>query len=157
VEGNPPERCKIDSVSVRGEPRVSVASFPQLLRNYSHYSLISICPSSLFPSLAAAPLIMPPAPPIAYATLSSPLPTTPYILSIAPSPSAHLILRHPSPTLTLADPQTLQPIETFRDGHSGHVTDVTVDQDAIWSSARDASVVRWDERSRSAAMSIKGE
>ncbi|RSH95031.1 hypothetical protein EHS25_000117 [Saitozyma podzolica] len=98
---------------------------------------------------------MPPPPPVAYATLSSPLPSAPYILSITPSPSAHLILRHPSPTLTLSDPQTLQPIETFRDGHSGHVTDVTVDQDAIWSSARDASVVRWDERSRSAAMSIK--
>ncbi|WVQ63752.1 uncharacterized protein L199_001905 [Kwoniella botswanensis] len=98
-----------------------------------------------------------PAPPSAiYATLSSPLPSKPYILSIKPSPTnPHLILRHPGPDLTLVDNQTLQPVERLTGGHQGNVTAVAVDQDAIWSSAKDGSIVRWDERSRRAGTIIR--
>lgn len=99
---------------------------------------------------------MPAALPVAYATLSSPLPSRPYIFSITPSPSGHLLLRHPSSDITIADPQSLQPIDKLSGGHEGHVTDICVDDTAIWSSGKDGKVVRWDERSRRAASSIKG-
>ena len=95
--------------------------------------------------------------PVAYATVTSTLPSKPYILSITPSPSnPHLILRHPSSTLTLVDNQSLQPIDEFRGGHDGNIMDVKADGGAVWSGGKDAAVVRWDERSRSAATKIKG-
>lgn len=100
---------------------------------------------------------MPADPPITYATLSAPIPSAPYILSITPSPSGHLLLRHPSPQLTIADPQTLQAIDTLRDGHTGNIADVLVDQGAVWSGGKEGGVVRWDERGRRAAMSFKGK
>ncbi|WVW79522.1 hypothetical protein I302_101491 [Kwoniella bestiolae CBS 10118] len=99
---------------------------------------------------------MPSPPSSIYATLSSPLPSKPYILSITPSPTnPHLILRHPGPDLTLVDNQTLQPVERLTRGHQGNVTSVAVDEDAIWSSAKDGSIVRWDERSRRAGTIIR--
>jgi hypothetical protein len=100
---------------------------------------------------------MPAAAPIAYATLSSVLHNKPYILNITPaSSSPHLLLRHPSADITLADAQSLQAVDTLQGGHSGHVTSIHVDEGSIWSSAKDGSVVRWDERSRRPGMVIKG-
>jgi hypothetical protein len=102
---------------------------------------------------------MPAAPIVAYATVAHNLSSRPYILSITPSPqSNHLILQHPSADLTIADNQTLKPIDQLGGGHSGHVTDVVVDESGgIWSSGKEGSVVRWDERSRRAGLTIKGE
>lgn len=100
---------------------------------------------------------MPAQPSIAYATLCQTVPSAPYILSILPSPSGHLILRHPTPYLTLADPQTLQQVDTLQGGHTGNIADVVVDETAVWSGGRDGGVVRWDERGRRAAMNFKGE
>lgn len=95
--------------------------------------------------------------PSAYATVSSTLPSRQYILSITPSPSnPHLILRHPSSSLTLVDNQTLQPIDHFAGGHDGNIMDVKADG-AVWSGGKDAAVVRWDERSRTPATKIKGQ
>ncbi|WWD21279.1 hypothetical protein CI109_105763 [Kwoniella shandongensis] len=101
---------------------------------------------------------MPPPPPsMTYATLSSPLPApAPYILSITPSPTTpHLLLRHPSSSITIVDNQTLQPVEQLQGGHTGLISGIATDQDAVWSSGKDARVVRWDERSRRAATIIK--
>lgn len=95
--------------------------------------------------------------PVAYATVTSTLPSKPYILSITPSPSnPHLILRHPSAELTIVDSQSLQPIDQFRGGHEGNIMDVKADGGAVWSGGKDAGVVRWDERSQTAATKIKG-
>ncbi|WWC91060.1 uncharacterized protein L201_006001 [Kwoniella dendrophila CBS 6074] len=92
---------------------------------------------------------MPAPPSLTYATISSSLPSKPYILSITPSPTnPHLILSHPGPDLTICDNQTLQPVERLQGGHQGNVTSVSVDQDSLWSSAKDGFIVRWDERSR---------
>jgi hypothetical protein len=99
---------------------------------------------------------MPALPTTTYATLTSTIPTAPYILSIRPSPSGHLLLRHPAPYLTLADPQTLQQVDTLSGGHTGNISDVVIDETAVWSGAKDGSVVRWDERGRRAATSFKG-
>lgn len=99
---------------------------------------------------------MPAQPSMAYATLSQTIPSAPYILSILPSPSGHLILRHPAPYLTIADPQTLQAIGVLQGGHTGNVSDVVVDEQAIWSGGKDGGVVRWDERERKAAINFKG-
>lgn len=89
--------------------------------------------------------------------VSSTLPSRPYILSITPSlTNPHLILRHPSPSLTLVDNQTLQPLDQFSGGHEGNIMDVKADG-AVWSGGKDAAVVRWDERSRRPATKIKGE
>ncbi|WRT69224.1 uncharacterized protein IL334_006208 [Kwoniella shivajii] len=99
---------------------------------------------------------MPAPPSITYATISSPLPTRPYILSITPSPTnPHLILRHPGPELTIVDNQTLQPIERLSGGHQGNITSVVADQDSLWSSAKDGTIVRWDERSKRSATIIQ--
>ncbi|WWC63868.1 uncharacterized protein I303_106473 [Kwoniella dejecticola CBS 10117] len=99
---------------------------------------------------------MPAPPSISYATISSPLPAKPYILSITPSPTKpHLILRHPGPDLTIIDNQTLQSVERLTGGHQGNVTSVIADQDALWSSAKDGSIVRWDERSKRAGTIIQ--
>ncbi|OCF35712.1 hypothetical protein I317_06628 [Kwoniella heveanensis CBS 569] len=101
---------------------------------------------------------MAPPPSVAYATLSAPLPSNPYILSITPSPTTpHLILRHPSAELTIADNQTLQPVDRLRDGHKGLISSVAADAEggALWSAGKDANIVRWDERSRRAASVIK--
>ena len=101
---------------------------------------------------------MPPAPPVAYATLSNTLPARPYILGITPSSSSpHLVLRHPSNELTIVDNQSLQPVDVLQGGHNGNITDVCSDGGALWSSAKDGSIVRWDERSRRPESSIKGE
>ncbi|WVQ93072.1 hypothetical protein IAU59_000136 [Kwoniella sp. CBS 9459] len=99
---------------------------------------------------------MAPPPSVAHATLSAPLPTNPYILSITPSPTTpHLILRHPSSELTIADNQTLQPVGQLQGGHKGLISSVATDGEALWSAGKDATVVRWDERSRRAASVIK--
>ncbi|WVF65399.1 hypothetical protein IAT40_000126 [Kwoniella sp. CBS 6097] len=103
---------------------------------------------------------MAPPPSVAYATLSAPLPTNPYILSITPSPTTpHLILRHPSSELTIADNQTLQPVDRLQGGHKGLISSVVADTEAgagaLWSAGKDANIVRWDERSRRAASVIK--
>lgn len=96
--------------------------------------------------------------PTAYATLSGSLPSKPYVLSITPSPSTpHLILRHPSSTLTIVDNQTLQAVDQLTGGHNGNVMDVKTDGGAVWTGGKDAAVVRWDERSRRPATTIKGE
>lgn len=103
---------------------------------------------------------MPAPPSIAHATLSSNLSLKPYILSITPAtPTPHLLLRHPSNAITIVDNQTLQPIELLQDseGHKGDVTDIKVDEGGVWSSAKDSTVVRWDERSRRAGMVMKGQ
>lgn len=100
---------------------------------------------------------MPAPPPIAYATLSAPLSAAPYILGITPSPTTpHLVLRHPSQSLTIADSQTLQPVAALQDGHAGHISSVSCDGGELWSAAVDGSIVRWDERSRQKATAIKG-
>ncbi|WVN87808.1 uncharacterized protein L203_103003 [Cryptococcus depauperatus CBS 7841] len=94
--------------------------------------------------------------PIAYATISSSLPSNPYILGIIPSPTApHLILRHPSSSLTVTDNQSLQPIAELKGGHTGNVSSVCIDQEQIWSAAMDGTISRWDERSRQKANLIK--
>ncbi|WWC72946.1 uncharacterized protein I206_106910 [Kwoniella pini CBS 10737] len=99
---------------------------------------------------------MSPPPSILYATISAPLPSKPYILSINPSPTnPHLILRHPGSDLTIVDNQTLQPIDQLTGGHQGNVTAVATDQDALWSSAKDGSIIRWDERSKRAGTVIR--
>lgn len=99
---------------------------------------------------------MPPLPPVAFATLAHQQPGKPYITGITPtSLSGHLILQHPDPILTIADAQTLAPVERLT-GHTGPVTAVTCEEGSIWSSAKDATIVRWDERSRRAATTIKG-
>jgi hypothetical protein len=104
---------------------------------------------------------MPAAPPVTYATLSStPVPSKPYILSITPlTQSNHLVLRHPSSDLTIVDAQSLQGIDQLSNAHTGLVTDVIVDETGggIWSSGKEGMVVRWDERSRRAGLTIKGE
>ncbi|KAL1411160.1 hypothetical protein Q8F55_002110 [Vanrija albida] len=98
---------------------------------------------------------MPAAPPVAFATLAYQQPSRPYITGITPtSLSGHLILQHPDPVLTIADAQTLQPVEQLT-GHTGPVTAVQCEEGSIWSSGKDATVVRWDERSRRAATTIK--
>jgi hypothetical protein len=94
--------------------------------------------------------------PTAYAPLSNAIPGKPYILSITPLPSSsHLILRHPSSDLTIVDNQTLQAVDKFAGGHDGNVMDVKADG-AVWSGAKDAAVIRWDERSRRPATKLKG-
>ncbi|KAK4685741.1 WD repeat-containing protein 89, partial [Tremellales sp. Uapishka_1] len=99
---------------------------------------------------------MPAPPPIAYANISQAIPATPYILSITPSLSSpHLLLRHPTSELSIADAQTLRQVDQLRGGHSGLITDVQADQTAIWTSGKDACIVRWDERSRRVASTIK--
>ncbi|ORX39317.1 WD40-repeat-containing domain protein [Kockovaella imperatae] len=99
---------------------------------------------------------MPAQPPVAYATLCHQLPSKQYILGITPSSaSPHLILRHPTPELTIADNQSLQPVDVLKGGHKGNVTSVCSDGGALWSSAKDGSVVRWDERSRQPGSTIK--
>ncbi|OWT38711.1 hypothetical protein C362_03679 [Cryptococcus neoformans Bt1] len=99
---------------------------------------------------------MPAPPPIAYATLTAPLPAAPYILGITPSPTTpHLVLRHPSQSLTIADNQTLQPVAALQGGHAGHISSVSCDGGELWSAAVDGSIVRWDERGRQKATVIK--
>lgn len=99
---------------------------------------------------------MPAPPPIAYATLTAPLPAAPYILGITPSPTTpHLVLRHPSQSLTIADNQTLQPVAALQGGHAEHISSVSCDGGELWSAAVDGSIVRWDERGRQKATVIK--
>lgn len=101
---------------------------------------------------------MPAPAPSVYATLSAPLPSKPYILGITPSSSSpHLLLRHPSSEITIADNQSLQPIDVLQGGHKGLISSVKADEGAIWSSGKEGGIVRWDERSRRAGMTIKGE
>ena len=96
--------------------------------------------------------------PVVNAALSRPLHPPQYILGIAPtSTSGHLILRHPSPDLSIADGQSLQVIDSLRDGHRENVTGVCSDQGSVWSSAKDSSIIRWDERSRTPGTTIRGE
>ena len=100
---------------------------------------------------------MPAPPPVAYATLTQPLPSRPYILGITPAAtSPHLLLRHPSSDITIADNQSLQAIDVLKGGHTGHVTAVCAEEDAIWSSGKEGTIVRWDERSRRPGINIKG-
>lgn len=107
-----------------------------------------------------------------------------YILSITPHASGsanHLILSHPSPDLSVIDASTLQTLDFFRGGHAGDITSVATSTSSapayqvnggaglgeqgngmsalgsVWSAGKDARVVRWDERSRSAGQTIKGE
>lgn len=106
-----------------------------------------------------------------------------YILSITPHTSGsanHLILSHPSPDLSVIDASTLQVLDSFRGGHMGDVTAVVTSTSSapayqvnggigfaqgngmsalgsVWSAGKDARVVRWDERSRSAGQTVKGE
>lgn len=100
---------------------------------------------------------MPAITPVAYATLAEPLPPPkPYIVGITPtSLSNHLVLRHPENDISIADAQSLQVVDTLA-GHSGPVTQVLCDNGSIWSSSMDATILRWDERSRRAATTIKG-
>lgn len=106
-----------------------------------------------------------------------------YILSITPHTSGsanHLILSHPSPDLSVIDASTLQVLDSFRGGHMGDITAVVTSTSSapayqvnggmgyaqgngmsalgsVWSAGKDARVVRWDERSRTAGQTIKGE
>lgn len=79
----------------------------------------------------------------------------PYILDIVPTPS-HLALHHPETEITLADKQTLQAIGTLKGAHTQPVTAVRSDG-SLWSSGKDALVVRWDERSQRPVSQIRGE
>ena len=100
---------------------------------------------------------MPAAAPSVFATLSAPLPSKPYILGITPSSaSPHLLLRHPSSDITIVDNQSLQPIDVLRGGHKGLISSVKADEGAVWSAGKEGGIVRWDERSRKAGMTIKG-
>jgi len=100
---------------------------------------------------------MPGPPPVAHTMLSHSSADKQYILGITPSlTSPHLLLRHPSPQITIVDAQSLQSIDSLKGGHTGDVTSIVSDGDGVWSSGKDASVVRWDERGRRAGMSIKG-
>lgn len=100
---------------------------------------------------------MPASPPVGHATLFHPLSGKHYILSITPSPNTpHLFLRHPSPEITIVDAQSLQPIDSLKGGHQGHVTCIATDDESTWSSGKDAAVVRWDGRGRRAGTVIKG-
>lgn len=96
---------------------------------------------------------MPAEPPVAFATLASK--QQGYILSITPAQSGHLVLRHPEPTLSVCDNQTLANIATLT-GHRQPVTDVVCGE-GVWSSSLDASIIRWDDRSGREAMKIEGE
>lgn len=100
---------------------------------------------------------MPAAPPVAFATLATPLPKPrPSIVEITPTTFwNHLVLSHGEPHLTIADNQTLQAIETL-ERHTETVTSVTCENGSIWSAGADALVVQWDERSRRTAAEIKG-
>ena len=107
-----------------------------------------------------------------------------YILSITPHASGsanHLILSHPSSDLSVIDASTLQTLDFFRGGHVGDITSVATSTSSapayqinggaafgeqgngmsalgsVWSAGKDARVVRWDERSRTAGQTIKGE
>jgi hypothetical protein len=100
---------------------------------------------------------MPAAPPIAFATLAERLPSKPYILGITPTSSGHLVLDHGASELTLADSQTLKAVDVLRGQHTERVTAVRCEEGNIWSSAKDATIVRWDERSRRQATTIKGK
>lgn len=109
-------------------------------------------------SFAEGQPIMPAQTPVTYATLSGGLPSKPYILEITPSSSSpHLLLRHPSTDITIADNQSLQPIDVFKGAHTGHITAVRSEEGAVWSSGKDSNIVRWDERSRRAGTTIKGQ
>lgn len=112
------------------------------------------------PGAQISPYNMPAPPPIAYSTLSSPLPSRPYILSIHPS-STHLVLAHPSPSLTLADPQTLQAVDTLSGAHDKDVSAVWTEPaapgGAVWSAGHDGRLVRWDERTRGAGAVVRAQ
>ena len=100
---------------------------------------------------------MPGLPPTIHAKLSHLLLSRQYILGISPSPTTpHLFLRHPTAEVTIVDAQSLQPIDSLKGGHTGDVTSVVSEEGAVWSSGKDAKVVRWDERGRSAGMIING-
>jgi hypothetical protein len=100
---------------------------------------------------------MPAAPPVAFATLAEPVQSKPYILGITPtSLTGHLVLEHGSTELTLADAQSLKSVDVLRGQHAERITSVVCEEGSIWSAAQDASIVRWDERSRRQAMTIKG-
>ncbi|GMK56377.1 hypothetical protein CspeluHIS016_0302170 [Cutaneotrichosporon spelunceum] len=96
---------------------------------------------------------MPPAPPVAFATLAAPLPSHPPVRSITPS-SHHLVLLHGTEFLTVADNQTLQAVERL-ERHTRTVTAVSAERGRIWSAGLDAIIVQWDERSRHPASEIK--
>lgn len=100
----------------------------------------------------------------AYATLSAPLPVgptghRPYIVAIHPSPTTpHLLVRHPETDISICDNQSLESVGSFSGAHTAAVTDIAIGEEGgVWSSSKDASVVRWDERSRRPAMNIKGK
>jgi hypothetical protein len=121
--------------------------------------------------------------PSLFPTASTSLIDRSYILSITPHTSGsanHLILSHPSPDLSVIDASTLQVLDSFRGGHMGDVTAVVTSTSSapayqvnggigfaqgngmsalgsVWSAGKDARVIRWDERSRSAGQTIKGE
>ncbi|KAJ9099843.1 hypothetical protein QFC21_003845 [Naganishia friedmannii] len=100
------------------------------------------------------------------------------------STSNHLILSHPSSDLSVIDATTLQALDSFRGGHTGDITAVVTSTSSapayelgggfqngnggmmtgnagasalgsVWSAGKDARVVRWDERSRTAGQTIK--
>ncbi|KAJ9118208.1 hypothetical protein QFC22_004114 [Naganishia vaughanmartiniae] len=124
---------------------------------------------------------MPPDIPSLFPTASSTIPNRSYILSITPhktSTSNHLILSHPSSELSVIDATTLQTLDSFRGGHTGDITAVVTSTSSasayqlggnammttgngmsalgsVWSAGKDAQVVRWDERSRTAGQIIK--
>lgn len=99
---------------------------------------------------------MPAAPPLAFATIAQSQPSKPYILRITPtSLSGHLILTHPSPELSVADNQTLKAVDVLRGVHSAPITSVRCEEGSIWSASKDATIVRWDERSRNVATKIE--
>ncbi len=95
-----------------------------------------------------------------------------YILSITPadSASAHLVLTHPSPRLSIADAQTLQLVDVLgtENGHTSDVSAVCTGLEAdglggasgeaggVWSASKDATVIRWDERTRTPGQRIRG-
>lgn len=99
---------------------------------------------------------MPHSAPVAFATLAAPLPPPKhYITGITPtSLSNHLVLQHPENDISIADAQSLQVVDRLS-AHTEPVTKVLCDNGSIWSSGKDALIVRWDERSRRAATTIK--
>ena len=101
---------------------------------------------------------MPAQVPVVNPTMTFPPLPGQYILGITPtSSSGHLIIQQPSRDLYIVDAQSLQAVDSLWGGHGGNVTSVCCDQESVWSSAKDSTIARWDERSGSPGIEIRGE
>lgn len=131
------------------------------MNHFSHHMKLDISGFILclylqhFTTTTTTDITMPAPAPIAYATISNPLQSRAYITGITSLNSGHLLLSHPSPSLSIADAQTLQQVGELQGGHTQDVV-ATRSDDGVWSAGEDGNVVRWDERARSVSSTIKG-